>query len=231
MIDGSSRNALVVFVRYPEPGKVKTRLADDMGSPGMAADLYRCFVLDVLDSASSVQERVIISYDPMASEQQYRQWLGDSFVYLIQRGDDIGARMFHAFEDVFHDGYESCYLMGSDIPDLPSRMITGGMDELEVHDAVIGPAMDGGYYCIGFQKDALSGDFFYNIKWGTYRVYAGTISRLESAGVKYAVLPEWGDVDTLNDLREMISRSRLTIFKKSHTMRYIRSQHLFQSIL
>jgi len=230
-MENSAGKALVVFVRYPEPGKVKTRLADDMGSPGMAADLYRCFALDVLDAASSVHEQVIISYDPLAEEKKYREWLGDSFVYRKQRGDDIGARMFHTFEDVFHDGYDSCYLMGSDIPDLPARIITGGMDELEVNDAVIGPAVDGGYYCIGFKKAALSGDFFYNIKWGTYRVYAGTISRLESAGVKYSVLPEWGDVDTLSDLREMISRSRMTLFRRSHTMRYIRSQHLFQPIL
>jgi len=98
-------------------------------------------------------------------------------------------------------------------------------------DAVIGPALDGGYYCIGLRKKALSGDYFYNIQWGTYSVLSATLTRLVSAGIDYVSLPEWGDVDTLDDLREMVSRSHLSLFKKSHTMRYIRSQHLFRSIL
>ena len=225
------RKALVVFVRYPRPGKVKSRLEEGIGSATITADLYRCFVMDVLDTASSVYDTIIISYEPSVKERTYREWLGDSFEYMQQRGDDIGARMFHTFEDVFQAGYKSCFLMGSDIPDLPEKIISDGLRQLDSVDAVIGPALDGGYYCIGLRKNALSGDYFYNIQWGTYSVLSATLTRLESAGIEYVSLPEWGDVDTLDDLREMVSRSHLSIFKKSHTMRYIRSQHLFRSIL
>lgn len=227
----STSKALVVFTRYPEPGKVKSRLEAGIGSPSMTADLYRCFVMDVLDAARSVHDTIIISYDPSMKERAYREWLGNSFEYLKQRGDDIGARMFHAFEDVFQSGYQSCFLIGSDIPDLPAKVISDGLRRLDSVDAVIGPALDGGYYGIGFIKEALSGDYFYNIQWGTYSVLSATITCLESAGIEYVSLPEWGDVDTLDDLREMYSRSHPGIFKKSHTMKYIRAHHLFQSIL
>ncbi|MFW5769868.1 MAG: TIGR04282 family arsenosugar biosynthesis glycosyltransferase [Spirochaetota bacterium] len=225
------RKALAVFVRYLQAGKVKSRLEEGIGSAIITADLYRCFVMDVLDAASSVHDTIIISYEPSVKERTYREWLGDSFEYIQQRGDDIGARMFHAFEDVFQAGYRTCFLMGSDIPDLPEKIISDGLRQLDSVDAVIGPALDGGYYCIGLRKNALSGDFFYNIQWGTYSVLSATLTRLETAGVEYFSLPEWGDVDTLDDLRDLVSRNQLSLFRKSHTMRYIRSQHLLQSIL
>jgi len=91
------RKALVVFVRYPQPGKVKSRLEEGIGSATITADLYRCFVMDVLDAARSVYDNIIISYEPSVREGTYQEWLGDSFEYMQQRGDDIGRATSLAF--------------------------------------------------------------------------------------------------------------------------------------
>ena len=110
---------------------------------------------------------------------------------------------------------------GSDIPDLPESILSEAFRSLDDHDAVLGPARDGGYYLIGFRRDTFVPDVFRGIEWSTDRVFAETRRKLEQATRSVYLLPEWSDVDTPEDLRDLKERNEGTAFAKSRTMKYL----------
>lgn len=215
-----NRRALVVFVKSPEAGGVKSRLAAGIGAE-KARRLYRYFVEDLLDSLDQGKGdcRLKIFFHPPDHGTVLAKWLGSDRDYEPQRGDDLGGRMRQAFETCFSDGFEAVILIGCDIPDMTGAIVQAGFAALESGDAVIGPSQDGGYYLIGFRPENFVREIFTGISWGTDGVLQCTRDILESKGVGVSFLPPWRDIDTFEDLAALIERHRETPFAGSRTVR------------
>jgi rSAM/selenodomain-associated transferase 1 len=216
-----NQDALILFfIKYPEPGEVKTRLAESIGSEE-AAQLYRNFILDLLVKLESTELPFKICFYPEQKRELLMGWLGDEYEYSHQSGADLGERMAAAFQDAFSGGHRRVILMGSDFPDLPQSFLEESLSALNTHDAVIGPAMDGGYYLIGFKNERFLPQAFEGIDWGTEHVFRKTLSMLKDHKRRVYVLPVWNDIDTIEDLRQLIERSEGSGFATSKTMLFI----------
>ncbi|MHB8844344.1 MAG: TIGR04282 family arsenosugar biosynthesis glycosyltransferase [Nitrospirota bacterium] len=211
---------ILFFVKFPVTGNVKSRLAASLGADAAFA-LYRNFVLDMLASIEASGMPLRVCYHPPEAGAAVRRWLGSSREYLPQEGADVGERMENAFSQAFAGGCPRAILVGSDIPDLPPAVFTNALRALDDHDAVIGPAQDGGYYLIGFRSDTFLPGAFRGIAWSTASVFPRTLQVLEGAGRKVLRLPLWRDVDTLDDLRDLAARSLGTAFGRSRTMTFL----------
>ncbi len=218
---GENPDALILFfVKYPEPGGVKTRLAEVIGSEE-AAELYRNFVLDLLAKLRSLKLPFRICFYPQQRRGSLTEWLGNEYEYSHQRGGDLGERMAAAFQDAFSEGHRRVVLMGSDFPDLPQSIIEASLSALNTHDSVIGPAVDGGYYLIGFRNETFCREVFEGMDWGTESVSRRTLSILKDHQRGVYVLPGWNDTDTMEDLEQLIKRSEDTGFSASNTMEFL----------
>ena len=217
----NQERCLVTFVKYPEKGKVKSRLV--LGDDGHVADLYHCFIEDLLESVSSGHYKFLIAFDPPEKEKDIKDLFGKDFSYMPQAGADLGIRMHNALATCFAQGFQSAVIIGSDSPDLPQRIIEEAFQSLQSHDAVIGPTYDGGYYLIGFSKDSFSEIFFENIAWSTDGVYASTITRFDQKRISYHVLPRWRDIDTVDDVRVLLKDCEHSDFSQSKTIEFLRA--------
>lgn len=211
------------MVKYPEKGKVKVRLSRETDET-FAVDLYRNFVLDELSMLERSSIPFVVCFDPADAMKKFKDWLGSEYEYLAQRGEDLGERLSNGLSDAFSMGVENAIVMGSDIPDLPEKILLEACAALETNDAVIGPSPDGGYYLIGFQKTAFLPSVFKGIAWSTETVFRKTVEKLRRVGSSYYTLPSWADIDTLRDLENLFERSVDSVFSSSKTMMYL-SQH------
>ena len=210
-----------LLVRSPAKGRVKRRLAADIGTTHAAA-LYRRFVPDMLAAFDEASVEPVICHHPPGDGGAVRQWLGQSRRLLGQRGRDHPMRLRHAIEDLFADGAERVMVFASDVPDLPARLISRARRALERADAVLGPSADGGYYVIGFQRERFVPGAFRGIEWGGERTFDQTAEIVRGAGRRLDILPQWHDVDTADDLVALFRRNRATAFRGSLTMGYLR---------
>jgi uncharacterized protein len=194
------RRAVLVFVRAPQPGRVKTRLAAAIGDQA-ALRVYRRLARHTLAevralAAEGVEVRV--HYAPADAGDEVRAWLGDSPLYLPQADGDLGARMKDAFARAFGDGAERVVIVGSDLPEVSASLLRHAFGLLDAHPAVIGPARDGGYYLLGLR--GMVDGIFDGMEWSTPHVLAATLERFDAAGVRPAALEVLADVDTVDDL-------------------------------
>ncbi len=195
----SDRSAILLFVKSPEKGKVKSRLAKAIGEDA-ALDVYKCLVSYTLENLNSGNYLFRLCFYPPDSGAIIKNWLGNSYYYVPQYGRDLGERMKSAFVQAFSDSVEKALVIGSDIPDLSISVIDEAFNALDTSDAVIGPAHDGGYYLIGFNKATLLPDIFQGIAWSTDSVFYQTMKIVEKSGLRVHVLTELRDVDTFDDL-------------------------------
>ncbi|WP_320172713.1 TIGR04282 family arsenosugar biosynthesis glycosyltransferase [Maridesulfovibrio sp.] len=193
--------AVIVFVKFPEAGKVKTRLGKDIGYEA-AAKLYSAFVGDILHNLDESGFTPIIAFDSFQPEDKYKEWLGNR-TFIQQQGNDLGERMHKALQEGFNLGFDVCILTGSDLPDLDPEFVHQAEQALKKAPACIGPASDGGYYLIGFQKEFLTDYIFNDMEWSTESVFNETISRLEKLSLNPAILPKHQDMDTVEDLKRL----------------------------
>lgn len=191
---------LLVFVRAPQRGRVKTRLAAAIGD-GAALRVYRRLAEHTLAVARALvteDVEVRVHYAPGGAGEAVRGWLGDGPVYLPQAEGDLGVRMRDAFERAFADGAERVVIVGSDLPELSAPLLRRAFGLLEGCAAVIGPTRDGGYYLLGLR--GMIGGVFDGIEWSTPAVLAATLDRLRAADADPVMLPVLADVDTVEDL-------------------------------
>jgi hypothetical protein len=213
---------LAVFVRDPEPGKVKTRLASACGSL-FAAELYGYFVDDLLEALAPGNYDLELFFTPAGREREIRQRFGGRFSYTPQEGAELGERMEKAFRFCFARGFASTLLIGSDFPDLTAEVIEQAFMALENgDDAAVGPAFDGGYYLIGFRADTFHHAVFSQMPWGEDSVFEKTVNRLHDRGYRVHRAPPWHDIDTEQDLADLQTRHRNTAFSRSRTMAFLR---------
>jgi uncharacterized protein len=191
---------LIVFTRYPIPGKVKTRLIPALGATG-AADLHRQMTELTIDRLSILQQQRQIAgsiYFDGGDVSAMQNWLGADLDYRLQGDGDLGARMALAIDESFHTGCDRVVVIGTDCPQLTPEILTMAFDRLTDFDLVLGPAADGGYYLIGMNY--LYPTLFVNIDWGTSNVFGQTIEIVEKLNLSVAYLPILNDVDLPEDL-------------------------------
>jgi rSAM/selenodomain-associated transferase 1 len=188
-------------VKYPEPGKVKTRLAKAVGDH-RAAQIYRGLTetnLGILNSFPPNFVKVIIAFDPFEKEDAIRSWLPGPYEYVAQKGADLGARLQNAFQFAFEKGFKKVMALGSDTLGLKSDLTVKGFDALEFYDVAIGPAYDGGYYLIGTNREQPS--IFKNIPWSSPDVFETTLNKLKEQDLSYYLLPKLDDLDEVKNLK------------------------------
>jgi uncharacterized protein len=198
------RNGFGLLMKYPEAGKVKTRLARDIGFRAAAA-AYRLLAERVLRNTRARREDYerTIFYSPVHMRAQFETWIPDGPL-IPQRGRDIGERMNNALNSLFDSGATRAAIAGADIPDLNADIIKQVFAELDHVDVVIGPADDGGYYLLGVRSTQY--DIFQGISWSTDRVFQETVSVIEKLGLRYKTVITLSDVDTLESLLKIKNR-------------------------
>ncbi len=200
----SAGSVILFFVRDPEPGEVKTRLAAVIGSRA-AADLYASFLLDLAGVLRSGPLPFRFVFSPPDREAALRQRLGAG-VYRAQEGGDLGERMKNAFITAFDSGFSRAVLIGSDSPDLPPSRPAEAIELLGRNDAVLGPAHDGGYYLVGFTRRGFVPEAFSGPCWGADTVFRDTLAILARKKARVGLLPPFWDVDTFDDVKALARR-------------------------
>ena len=195
-----SNNHVIVFTRYPEPGKTKTRLTSELGAEG-AANLQREMAKHAIGRVSELAKTLPISVEVRykgGNLSLMRQWLGSEILYREQEGADLGENMLTAFVEAFRNGAERILLIGTDCPGISAPILEKAFRELERSDLVLGPAADGGYYLIGLKK--AYPELFSNVPWGTKEVLERTLEIASLEGLSAGLVDRLHDVDRPEDL-------------------------------
>ena len=198
--------AILLFVRLPQPGRVKTRLASKIGI-FEAAKIYGQLVATVLQRLPK-WARLIIMFDPPDRAREVRAWITElwpdhDIEFVAQVPGDLGARLEHAFAYAFATGAEKAAVVGSDCIEIAPQTFTETERALETHKCAIGPTFDGGYYLLALKQPCRS--LFVNMDWSAETVFAETVARARAAGLTVYELARHYDVDTIEDWQRAIS--------------------------
>lgn len=191
---------LIVFTRYPEPGRSKTRLIPALGADG-AAELHRRMARHTLQWAERLAETRPVNVRVRftgAEAAAMAECFGSQFLYEPQGEGDLGQRLERAVREAFPVGCRRVVAVGTDCPNLSEQIVRQAFDHLQDHDLVIGPATDGGYYLIGVSRHCDS--LFQHISWGSDQVLQQTLTAARQANLSIALLPTLADVDRPEDL-------------------------------
>ena len=196
---------LILFTRYPEPGKTKTRLISALGEEG-AAELHHWMTVRTL-----AQARRFLAQKAVSAEVRFeggtpslmREWLGPDLTYRPQGKGDVGERMARAFQEAFAEGIQEAVLVGTDCPGLNTQTLEEAFEKVRREGLVLGPAADGGYYLIGLgrkiSQDAI-GHLFSGIAWGKEEVLSQTMKIAHGLGLSVTLVERLHDVDRPEDL-------------------------------
>ena len=184
------------MAKVPVAGQVKTRLSPPL-SATQATELARAFLIDTWERLQQlVAAQVVLCHAGDARLLPPSMELADHQLWP-QPGGDLGARMEHALRRGLARAAR-VVLIGSDTPTLPTVALTRALAALESADAVLGPAVDGGYYLLGARR--LSPGLLAGLPWSSPRTLRATYRRLRQRGYRVALLPTWFDVDDARSL-------------------------------
>ena len=185
-------NSLIVFLRKPIKGQVKSRLAKEVGE-NKALEVYR-WLLDVTFHAfKRLKFPVNLYFDQSEGKGPY--W-AENYLYHVQKGEDLGSRIVNSFSEQLKISGKTV-MIGSDCPEMNEKIITEAFKTLENQDLVLGPAKDGGIYLIGMKN--LNMDLFNNIPWSGPFVFNRLKENASKLSMNYSVLQEMQDIDYFND--------------------------------
>lgn len=192
-----NQTALIIFIRNPVLGKVKTRLAKDLGDE-KALTIYHLLLQHTLDITLplSCDKFVYYSDEPVQDDI----WNHMGYFKKQQSGKDLGERMMLSFSELYKQGYKQVLIVGSDCYQLSTEIIEKAITLLDSHSAVLGPASDGGYYLLGLKT--LVPALFSNKPWSSDQVAALSIADFQNLSLSYSLLDELNDVDEIADLPE-----------------------------
>ncbi len=196
---GPAAAALIVLARYPRPGQAKTRLASTLGGRA-AMDFYAWCANRTFREARRLGRGVrrYVFYSEESSLARLRRWVGRGYFLAPQADGDLGRRLERAFETVFAHGAGRAVVAAADVPDLSAGLLAEALRALEARPAVIGPALDGGYYLLGLREP--HAELFQGISWSTPQVLEQTERAAEALGLAVHRLPALRDIDTEEDL-------------------------------
>jgi uncharacterized protein len=196
---------LLVFLKYPEPGKVKTRLAKEFGAE-VAARLYREWVGGVLRAVQSARPSMrVVGYFDGAPAERFREWGGLVDEWLPQPAGGLGGRLAAGFA-WGHERGGPVLAIGTDCLDLHAFHLGAAVEYLRTTDAVFGPASDGGYYLVGTRRHVPG--FFDGVPWSSPHTLADHRERCRELGLSVVLLPELADIDTAADLLAYEARGK-----------------------
>lgn len=214
-------NALILFARIPEAGKIKVRLMPFLTAEECTS-LYSCFARDIYEKARTVNADVYVFFTPRDRGGTLKRLFGDNVMLLPQHGEDLGQKMKNAIGAVLRLGYHKVVLMGMDIPHIHTETIQNAFDNLEQKDIVIHPALDGGYYLIGMKREYES---IWNLKrYGTNTVMYDTLQHMKAENLSTSVGQMYYDVDCKEDLKQLWNDiKRGAVCNCPETMAYLES--------
>lgn len=201
----SSPCQLLVFTRYPELGRAKTRLIPALGVQG-ATELHRQLAEWAIAQGRQLQDRhreaiQLVVYFTGSTAQAMQTWLGADLVYRSQVQGDLGEKLYRAIDRGFAQGTERIVVIGTDCPSLTPPLLAQAFHALASHDLVLGPAADGGYYLIGLSHPIP--ELFQGIDWGTSEVFSQTLNIAHALELSYFLLPILSDIDRPEDLYQL----------------------------
>lgn len=202
MTDGMDGELLIVFVKAPRPGLVKTRLAESIG-PVSAAKAYRQLV-ETLLAHLSIIPALELHYSPPDALTEIQPWLRPGWAAHPQSNGDLGSRLVSAFANAFASGHDRIVIIGSDCPSITQNDITAAWDALRSVDVILGPATDGGYWLVGLRQPVPV--LFEQIRWSTATVLTDTIARARQFNHTVHLLQERSDVDTIQDWQAFLKQ-------------------------
>lgn len=200
------RHRLIIFTRAPLLGRVKTRLAAELGDE-QALTIYESLARRTIEATSqSAAWHTTIQVDPPDAERIVREWLGAALELRAQADGDLGERMRAAVAEAKADGASRVVVIGTDCPDVNADVVSDAFARLDRADVVLGPAVDGGYYLIGVHEPHRL--LFASIPWSSPETTAATLRAARTAGLRVELLPVLSDVDTAADWRAWNSGRR-----------------------
>ncbi len=191
---------LGMFAKYWQAGAVKTRLAAGIGER-RASEVYHGFLSVLVHRLRRAADRRVIVYTPRTHRSDFESLAGDDWSLEPQADGDLGERMSQFFASALAYDNGSVVLTGSDSPTLPVEYVELAFERLREFPVVLGPSLDGGYYLIGASRHIPC--VFRDIAWSSSQVWDQTVSLLRRSGCPYATLPQWYDVDDLDDLHAL----------------------------
>ncbi len=188
--------ALIIFVKNPRPGKVKTRLAATLGDE-IALRIYTALLDRIRQVTEPLPVAKYLFYSDFIEESD--AWQSTHFTKKIQRNGDLGERMAHAFDEVLRQ-YQRAVIVGSDVPGITAAIINEAFEKLASHDFAIGGTDDGGYYLLGM--NAFEPAVFRGIEWSTPAVFSQTTAAIALLGKTCHQLPVLADIDYEEDWKK-----------------------------
>jgi len=198
-------DTLIVFFKYPQPGLVKTRLAENIGLES-AALLYKELTELILKNTEFGNYQRVLFYTPQNKKPEILKWLGEGSNLSPQDGNGLGQRLANAFKLVFSRGARKVIVIGTDSPSVDREIIQEAFKKLDKFQCVIGPSSDGGYYLLGLGSE--NSKVFEGIDWSTSRVLEQTKQRLKDLGLSFTCLREEFDIDTRVDLDRFLRNTK-----------------------
>ncbi len=193
---------LLVFLKYPTPGQVKTRLAASLGDDA-ASGVYRACVELTLARLRGFQKEAMLCVEPADALKRTRAWVGPEWLLSPQQGRTLGDRLAHATAAALAEGNGPVVAIGTDSPWLEPSDLEEAFGALRQHDVVIGPSTDGGYYLVGLSRAMPA--LFDDIPWSTPEVYTETVAKARVLGVRVHTLREGYDIDQLADVQRFLA--------------------------
>ena len=190
-----SDERLILCLKAPRPGFVKTRLAAALGAEAACA-AYRQLVETLLPRLAGIAD-VELRFSPDDARPDIAPWLRRGWTAAPQGSGDLGARLARATREAFAAGARRVAVIGSDCPRVTAEDIKSAWAALAQHDVVLGPAMDGGYWLVALR--APEPRLFADITWSTGAVLEQTLAQARAAGLSVKLLRELSDVDTPKD--------------------------------
>lgn len=191
-----NKDALGIMFRIPEFGKVKKRLAAQIGD-GEALKAYASMLHETIHKVLTLKKVDLYGFYEDTTKQNIKI---NKIETLLQKGNNLGEKMFNAFFYLFKKGYKKVALIGADSPDLPLSYIEEAFLKLNIFDLVLGPTEDGGYYLIGMKRPFEI--LFKDIRWGSKDVLNETVTIAQKEGINYFLLKQWYDIDDIDGLRK-----------------------------
>ncbi|MEM1000797.1 MAG: TIGR04282 family arsenosugar biosynthesis glycosyltransferase [Bacteroidota bacterium] len=197
----ASKNGLIVFVKNPELGKVKTRLAATIGDEA-ALKAYHRMLRHTREIVRQIPAHRFLFYSAFIDAED--DWSPADFDKGLQVPGDLGKKISEAFQKAFAAGMERVLIVGSDCLDLRIHHLQAAFAALQHHDFVVGPAEDGGYYLLGMRKFTTT--LFRDKAWSTDQVLPATLADIAGLGSTVELLETLSDVDYEADWRRSLAR-------------------------
>ena len=196
---------LLIFVKDPVPGRVKTRLAAEIGDEA-ACQIYRACAELTLERLAGFHKEAVLCVDPPEAVGSIQRWLGSGWMLRGQQGATLGERLAEATNQAFASGAARVVVVGTDSPWLAPEEVRQAFTELEQAELVLGPTDDGGYYLVGLAKPLPA--LFEDVAWSSPQVYAQTLAHARACGLRVRHLPRGYDIDYLRDVTRFLEAER-----------------------